>query len=335
MPSDDPADRLLDAHVAFALEQLAGPSRDDLVTSVVDELLAIGERLTLADVLDVDEVVRIVRRLLTTVPPSDGATRLSQAAPEVLHAGPSAPFAPADLIARDDVERVVDELVRAEPLVRRALDEIVDSPLVAGVVSRFVSRVVGDVVATNTAVAQKVPGLGGLMSLGAGAASKVVGAGEPLLGAATGKGAQLAARRVSKVAAETLKDPQLREALLELWDARSGRPVHGVASVASLDDVRRVVALVHDVAVGVESSAPFQDLVETLVRAVFATYGDTPVTTILAELAITRDDLVTDARALVAHAVDAALADGGLEPLVRARLEPFYRSPAFRAALGT
>jgi len=335
MPAPDLADRILGAHVRFAVGLLTGSGRDDVVAETVDDLLAIGEHVTLGQVLDVDEVVRVVVRVLSTVPPSPAATTLSQGCADVLHDGPSQPFTAADVIGREDVERIVDELIQARPLIKKVLDEVVESPMIASVVSRFVSRVVGDVLGTNRAAASKVPGVGGLL----GTASKVVGAGasgvEQLLGSTAGKGAQIAARRLNKLAVDTLKDPQLKDGLLQLWDERSGARIDGLSRIASLDDLHRAVALVHDVAVGAFGSAPAADLAERLVRMLFATYGDTPVTSLIDELGVTRDDLVVDAQSATAQLIEATVADGRLETFVRARLEPFYRSEEFATATGS
>lgn len=333
MASNDLADRLLDAHVRFAVAELTGPRQVELVDEVVDELLAIGAELTLSDVLDPSEVERVVLRVLATVPPSPAATQLSQGAADVLHTGPTTPFTPADVISRDDVARIVDEVVRAQPLIKKALDEVVESPLIASVVSRFASRMVGDVLGTNRS-ADRVPGVGGLF----GAASKVVSAGangvEQLLGDTAGKGARLAARRLNKVAIDTLKDPQLKAAILQLWDAEATHELRGLGGIRE-QDLQRAVALAHDVAVGALGSAPVADLARRLVAMLFQRYGSTPVVELLDQLGITRDDLVADARSATAHALAGAHAAGHLVPFVRARLEPFYRSPEFNTVFDT
>ncbi|HWV27157.1 MAG TPA: hypothetical protein VNZ66_08030 [Aeromicrobium sp.] len=327
------ADKLLDAHVRFTIAALTGAERDGHVADVVDELLDAGESITLRQLLDATEVVRVVQRVLSTVPPSSVAERLALGAADVLHAGPTEPFTAADLISRDDVARVVDELIAARPVIERVLDEIVESPLIASVVSRFVARLVGDVLGSGRTAAAKVPGVGGLL----GTASKVVGVGasgvEQLLGGTAGKGAQIAARRLNRVAVDTLQDPQFKEAFLQLWDQRSGTRVRGLSRIASSQDTRRTVGLLHDVAVEALGSAPVADLAAQLVATVFDVYGDTPVTSVVEGLGITRADLVTDAQHAAATIVTAAAVDGSLERLVRGRLEPFYRSTEFSAAL--
>ena len=71
----------------------------------------------------------------------------------------------------------LDELLALNPVVERALERLTDSPLVGTMASRFMGRVVGEVLQANKAVAGKVPGLGSLMSFGTSAASKVDGCG--------------------------------------------------------------------------------------------------------------------------------------------------------------
>jgi len=53
----------------------------------------------------------------------------------------------------------------------------------------------------------------------------------------------------------------------------------------------------------------------------FNAYGESPVTTLVEELDMTRDDLVTDLRSFVPPIVEETQADGRLEKLVRDRLE--------------
>ena len=59
-----------------------------------------------------------------------------------------------------------------------------------------------------------------------------------------------------------------------------------------------------------------------------------PVTTLLDELEIGRDDLVADLQSFVPPIVEAARAEGRLEQLIRDRVEPFFRSDAVTQILG-
>ena len=75
-------------------------------------------------------------------------------------------------------------------------------------------------------------------------------------------------------------------------------------------------------------------LVDRLIDGFFSVYAEYPVSILLEELAISRDDLVADAQSFAATALRGVQAEGELEPILRARLAPFFSSPAAQALLG-
>jgi hypothetical protein len=332
------ADQLIDAQVTYVLEQLGGTELERTLAEAVDDLLAIGGSLQLEEVLDPEHVKAVVRRLLASVPASTGASEIVDIATEVVYAGPATPFALGELVVREQVEALLDEILGLAPLVERALEQLTDSPLVGMVASRFMGRIVGEVLAANKAVADKVPGLGSLVSFGTSAASRVKGVAdkqfEALLGDTAGKGAAFAVRRLNKIIIDTIQDPATREAVLQVWDLAAEEPVGGLGHHVERDALSRIVYAAQSVvatAAGTEQAAA---LVDAYVDGFFARYGALPVTTLLDELEVDRDALVADLRAAAPRAVEAARASGALERIIRARVEPFYRSPAVVALLG-
>ena len=71
-----------------------------------------------------------------------------------------------------------------------------------------------------------------------------------------------------------------------------------------------------------------------MVHAFFDRFGGYTPAELLAELDMTREDLVTDAVRLAPAALAALHGSGDLERLVRRRLEPFYASAEVHALLG-
>jgi hypothetical protein len=205
------------------------------------------------------------------------------------------------------------------------------------VASRFVARVVNDVVATNRAVAEKIPGVGSLVSLGAKSAGRMISAAdkqlEQVLGDTAAKGAAFAMRRLNKIVVETLRDPATKDAVLEIFDLYADQPVVRLAQVASQDDVQRIADLVQDIVIAGAPTARVQALVDALIDGFFEVYGDEPVATLLADLDLDRDLLLEHAVALVGPLVDGVRESGDLERLVRDRLAPFYASAEVAAIL--
>lgn len=333
------ADRLLDAQVAWAVDLLTGDRLADLVARDVDDLLALAGGLRLDAVVDPEEVKRVARRLVATVPSSRAAGELVRGATTVVYEGPAEPFALDDLVTREQVEAFVDEVLGATQLAKGALDQLAESPLVATVASRFVGRLVGEVLQANRAVADKVPGLGPLMSFGTGAASRMMGAAdkqfEQIVGGTAGKGATFAVRRLNKIVLETLQDPTTRAAVMQVWDLYAKEPVGSLSGYVAEDDVHRFVAVVQEIVASAATTEQAAGIADAFVDAFFGAYGEYPLTTLLEELEVSRDDLVADVQSFASTALAAARDSGQLEELVRVRLEPFFRSPAVATILGS
>jgi len=338
VPTDDLAHRLLDAQVAWAIGQLTGPELPELLPSHVDEILGVASRVTVGAAVAADDVKALIRLLADRLPPSTAASTIAEIAAHAIHEGPAEPFSMADVIDRAHVERIVDEALDSTDLLEAVLDDLTRSPAVAALASRFLGLIVQDVLATNRAVAEKIPGMGSLVSLGANAAGMFMGVAdkqiEQLVGGTAGKGAVFAMGRLNKVLLETLRDPAARTALVEIYDLYADQPI-AARGLGELVDLERVAGLVQDVAIDVLPSEPALALVDRLVDAFFNVYGEHPITALVDDLGITRDDIVAHATALAPRLLAAARESGELERLVRARLEPFYASAAVQEILGT
>jgi len=337
-PADQVADQLIDAQVAYVLGQLTSSHLEQQVAAAVDDVLALAGKVTLNEVVDPASVKVVVRRLLASLPVSAGASELVEAVTEVVHEGPATQFTIGDLTDRDQVESLVDALLAQSHMVDRALGQLADSPLVGTVASRFMGRIVGEVLQANRAMAEKVPGLGTLMSFGTGAASKMMGAAdkqfEGLLGDATGKGAALAVRRLNKILVETLRDPTTREAILQVWGEVEQAPVVGLGHYLEAAEVQGLAYQLQSVVATAAGTEHAAGLADAVVDAVFRRYGEHPTRSLVDDLGITRDHLVADIVAIAPQVLAAANADGSVERIIRARVEPFFRSPEVSQILG-
>lgn len=331
------ADRLLSAQVRYHLDRLSGEQLDVTVTAVAEALLDAAGTHQLADLVDREQIKPIVRRALATVPGSAAVSGIIEMATTVAWEGPDEPYPLGELVDREQVERLVDELLALHPALERALGRLTASPLVGTMASRFMGRIVGEVLQANRAVADKVPGLGTLMSFGTSAASRVVGAAdkqfEGLIGDTVGKGGAFAVRRLNAIVIETLKDPTTRDAVLQVWDLMAEEPVGGLERHARREEVSGLVDAVHDVVITAAASERIGRLGDVVVDAFFDRFGGYTPTELLDELDLSREDLVADLVAIAPTAVGALRESGDLERMVRHQLAPFYASDEARALL--
>lgn len=320
------ADQLLDAQVRYVMGQLRAPELTEQLERDLDDLLARAGELSLATLVDPEKVKPILRRLLSTAPASVAASEAVEVVADVLHDGPAEPFTAGDLADRQQIEALLDELFGMSDLAERALDRLAASPLVGTVAARFMGRIVGEVLQANRAVAEKVPGLGSLMSFGTSAASKMMGAAdkqfEALVGDTAGKGAAFAVRRLNSIVIETLRDPTTRQALLQVWDLVAQEPVVGLGHYLEREEVYELAHALQGVVATAAATDHAGALADAVVDAFYARYGELPLRTLLDELGIERDDLLGDLRALAPDALQIVT-----EQMVRARLQPFFASP--------
>lgn len=330
------AEALLDAQVAWALEELSGDRLHALVARDVDTAWEIAAHVPLGKVLTAEDITRVITAVLESLPASVAATTLVEALAAVVHEGPSEPVVPADLVAREHVEALVTEAQGLTPLLERALDRVSDSPMAATLASRFVSRIVVDVLEANRAAAEKIPGVGSIMSLGTSAASKVIGAADKplqMMGATANKGATMVARRLSAVVVETARDPLVHKAVMEVWDAQADRAVDDVGQALEAERVQRIAGLLQEVVINAAPTPAVTAFVAAVAERFMDVYGEHPVATLWEEAGVERDLVVAELQRLVPPLVEAARVDGRLEQAVRERLEPFFASPAVAAIL--
>jgi hypothetical protein len=331
------ARQLLDAQVAFHLERLQGDELERTVRRVADALLDAAGEHQLEDLVERDAVKEIVVRALGTVPGSAAAGGFVEMALQVAYDGPAERFTLGDVLDRDQVEALLDELLALNPVLERALERLTASPLVGTAASRFMGRIVGEVLQANKAVTDKVPGLSSLMSFGTSAASKVVGAAdrqfEGLLGDTVGKGGTFAVRRLNRIVVETLRDPTTRAALLQVWDLVAAERVTGLDRHLEVEELAGVVDAARDLVTTTAATDQVARLAEVVVDAFFDRFGGYTPTELLEQLDLSRDRLVDDLVRLSPAVLDALRESGDLERIVRAELEPFYASAEVRNLL--
>ncbi|WP_157537151.1 hypothetical protein [Nocardioides sp. Root190] len=334
MTSASRSERLLDAQVAWFVGRLTGEELPALVERDLAALLDLESRITLADLVDVDTAKAAVRAALLTVPPSAGASTIVTMVADVAHDGPEASYTLADLVDRDDLERLTDGALARTDLLAALLDDLSASPVVTTLASRFVSRLVSEVLQSNKAVADKIPGVGALFALGMGAAGVVAGAADKQFEGVLGVGAAFATRRLNKVVVDTLADPAARAAVLEVYDLYADRPIPHLRDAAKREDVHRAAGLLQDMAISAAAGEPAQALADAVVDAFWGIYGEHPVSAFAIDLGIERPVVLEHATRIAAIAIGVAHGNGDLERLLRERLAPFYASPEVAAILG-
>jgi hypothetical protein len=330
----DLAERLLDAQIDYLVTELTGDQLPALVAHVVDDVLDIAGNLVLGDVVDPQRVKAAARHVADRAVGSPLVTDLVEQFAEALYGMPASDeHELGSVVDRERVAALVDKLLSMRVLRDRALDRLAESPAVSVVATKFVSKIIADFVAQNRAMAQKVPGMSSLLSLGTSAASVVRNPLDQFLGDAAERSAQYAMRRTNSAAREVFDEAPLREAAMEVWDLHAQEPVGALRAYLEEQDLRELASLISDLVLDARGSAFFGEVLDACVDVVFARYGEWDLASLVREVGIERDELVAHLVALGGPLLDAAERDGQLRQVLRARLAPFFHSPNVAALL--
>jgi hypothetical protein len=329
------ANRLLDAQVEFLLAELSGKRLAQIIARDVDDVLTLAGRLTVAELVDAEHVKAAARRLVDRVGGSALLDELVLSLSDAIYdLSASADHNLGDVVDRDPVEALIAKVLSMHALHDRALERMADSPLVATVATRFVTKIVGDFVQQNRERAERLPGMSSLLSFGTNAASKVRSATvDSFLGDAAGKSTQFAIRRTNSAMRDMIRDAPLQGAAMEIWDLHADEPISDLREYLTRQELRELVVLVQAIIESARGTDYVGALLDECIDVFFEQYGSRDVASLLPEIGVSRDDLVDELRRFLPPLIEAARSTGQLDALIRARLKPFFTSKQVLAIL--
>ncbi|WP_216902421.1 hypothetical protein [Nocardia alni] len=331
------AERLLDAQVDFLLAEVSGDRFAEVVARDVEAVIGVADTIVFRDVVGVDAAKQTVRTVVDRIGGSpiieDSVGVFADAIYDRItqqDAGGDR-YTLGDVVEREPLEALLRKILGMHQAQERILERLTESPLTATVATKFVDKLVDDIMESNQRMAAKIPGVGSLVSLGTSAAKSARRAAEKaadgtFIGEMAGKGAQYALRRTNNAIREMLREAPVQGAAMEFWDLHAGEPVSGLRDYLSQQDLRELAQIVHTIVTTTRPKPYFGLLLDECVEVFFTKYGDHTLAGMLPELSLSADDLRVEILRYGPGVVEAAKRNGVLAKLIRERLEPFYTS---------
>ncbi|WP_280500402.1 hypothetical protein [Nocardia farcinica] len=324
------AERLLDAQVDFVLAEVSGERFAQVVARDVADVLAVADTIGFGEVVGLDQGKQTVATAVDLMGGSPVLADMVGVFADAVydHIAENTDHTLGEVVDREPVEALLEKVFGMHQAQERILDRLTESPLVATVAAKFVDKLIDDFLQANRERAEKIPGVGSLMSLGQSAANRArkVADSSSFVGDLAGKGALFALKRTNNAIREMLRDAPVHSAAMEFWDLHAGEPVSGLREYLTKKDLNELVLLCYEIAVTTREKEYFGLLVEQCVEVFYDKYRDYTLAAMLPELGLTADDITTEILRYGPAVIEAAKRDGVLARLIRERLEPFYTS---------
>lgn len=321
------AARLLDAQVAFAMQQLRGENYHSLVLDEIEHALLEASETTLSDAVTPTMIKNVAAKYAVQVPVEGGIAELvSEVALRLYQLTATTDTSFGDVI---DGRRFgeLSAMVVEMGVTQRVLERILSSEAFAEFCVTLVQHSLAESVTE------------GGKSLARGRVGRIIGG----LGARMPQSAVerlelraegLARRGARFLLAHTHADENvLADAVNELWRSNLDTPLSSAASAISARDVEDAVVPVYEFWRTFRDTDYFRALLDEGIDHVFEKYGEVSLYELLLDLGVGREDMIEEALRFGPPVIALLDERGYLESVLRRRLIPFYVSDEFREAL--
>ena len=308
------ADLLLDALVAYWRERLTGERFDTVVVEGVDRALADARQLTLNQVVTADQIASTAHKYATQ-------RTIEGSIPELVGEIAARVYAKT-VDTRDPLNQLVDQRQFEEIATtltdlggfRRLVDRVYESEITTRLVAWVLYRAV---VADNLRRAERIPGFQTVDLRLQELSERVVRFLHDRVRSAEAAGG-----------AETFVD-----AALTLWDEHADDPIASFGEIVTADDIEDVLVLVFEFWFRFRKTEYFREVLYEGVGYFFEKYGDATLADLLADIGVSRDDMIEEARRFGPPVIDVLVANGMFDEIVRSTHADFFASPQVAAIL--
>jgi hypothetical protein len=332
------ADALLDAHVAFLVEQFTGEGLRDLIAMHLDALLVDASRLKLKEVVTAKMIKDTARTYAAEIELGAGLPELVSGIASALYAHKIHDrTALKDVVVHARYEEFVDKILELESLREKLVRAAATSPIYIAFASDLLYHGIKGYIARGSEITRGVPGAGSVMKLGRSMLNKaspgIENALDDNLRKYVAKSVEATSRTSAEFVLEHLNEDALRKMTREIWDKLKFEHFGSLRDDIAKDDIEDLFVIGYEFWRELRTTEIYATLIDAGIDVFFDMYGDLTLTALLDEIGVTRDIMLDEAMHYAPHVLKVLKRKKLLEPLVRRGLEGFYRSGAVEQVL--
>lgn len=324
------AQALLDAHVAFLVEQLTGEGLGALIETLLDTALEQAGGLVLESVVTRAMIKATARTYAVELELQGGIPELIGDIARALHAHPVHERTRlADLISQRRFADLLDHALALKSIRGRLVRELIASPLYERIASDLLYNGIRDYLATSPLTAG-IPGARSAMRLGRAVVSRATPGLESAMEESLKRYIGRSVGSVSDKTAQPLLDGEhdaaLREAALDSWQRIRATRIGELREELSALDVEEMFVTLYEWWKELRRTEFIGALIDAGIDAFFDKYGACTLAELLEDLGIGRQLMLAEGLRFAPQVLRQVHQAGRLETLVRRGLEPFYLS---------
>ena len=332
------AQQLLELHLKHEMASFSEASFFDWIKSEIDPLFNLLKQSQLNDWLSAQQIKDVIQR--NTVAhdiPGAVAEIAGEAASRLFTSQTHKDTLLNEVFTSSEFEAFVDKILELEEQRKNALDHLIDLPIYGDLISGVVFQAITRYIYESNILSKKIPGISSMLKI----SSKVVKKTVPKLGGAMEESIKsyitnnldFILSESKSFLEQSMSDDQLKSSAMDFWDMFEGKTFGELQQGMDSIDLSEFVVLGYEFWLRFRGSDYFKHCYETIVDYLFEQYGDTELSSLLDDLAITPTRIVTELEHFAPQLLTKLKDSGQLENLLRRRLEGFYNSEAALACL--
>lgn len=331
------AERLLDAHVQFMIDQLDGDTLRRNIEEELDHALEAAEKITLDESVTRQQIKDTVRTYAVELDLHGGIPELIGDLARTLYGHEIHDRTSLnDLVTDKQFAEIVDQLLAMKDLREKVIKRSIGNPLFAALASDVLYNGIRGYINDNPLTKNSKVAAGAL-SIGKSLLSKA----SPGLEQAVEDGVKkyikgnikATQKQTEQFVRARIEDDSVRDRAIELWDEAKEKKVAVFRDYISERDVEEGFVTGYEYWRKLRRTEYYWTVIEVCIDGFFDKYGDTSLRELLDEVGIHRETMIEEAMRYAPPVIRMLKKKKLLEPRIRRQLEKFYLSDEAKAIL--
>lgn len=331
------AEKLLDAHVKFMIDQLNGDTLQKNIEDELDHALEAAEKITLNEAVTREQIKETVRNYAVDLDLHGGIPELiGDIARTLYDHGIHDRTALSDLVTDQQFGEILDQLLAMKDLREKVIKRSIGNPLFAALASDVLYNGIKGYISDNPLTKNSQVAASAL-KIGKSLLSKA----SPGLEHSIEEGVKryikgnikATQKQTEHFIRARIEDDSVRDRAVELWDEAKEQKVAVFRDYISARDVEEGFVTGYEYWRKLRKTDYYWTIIEVGIDSFFDKYGESSLREILDEVGVHREMMIGEAMRFAPPVIKMLKKKKLLEPRIRRQLEKFYLSDEAKAIL--